>query len=94
MNKQNKYAFRESSEREVKAVDQQHREERRNRAHLCVRTHFVLFLSTFVFLKRTFPLLCAGGGGLLFFFFTGKEENLSTLGIPDIRRLNQVSINL
>lgn len=90
----------EKVQREVKVVDQQYREGKGNRVHLCVRTHFVPFLSTFtlsgetfVFLKRTRPLLW-GGGQLLFFFFTGKEENLSTLGILDIRRLNQVSVSL
>lgn len=98
MNKQNKYAFRESSER-GQIVDRQQREGRRNRAHPCIRTHFVPFLSTFTLSGNLCPLeknlqLTLGLGQLLFLFFTGKEENMSTLGILDIRRLNQVSVSL
>lgn len=79
INKQNKYAFRESSER-GQIVDRQQREGRRNRAHPCIRTHFVPFLSTFtlsgetsVFLKRTCNLLWGGGGCFSFSSLAKKK---------------------
>lgn len=61
---------------------------------LCtLSVHLHTFRRNLCLLERNLQLTL-GWGRLLFLFFTGKEENMSTLGILDIRRLKQVSVSL